>query len=199
MKKLIITLSICLLAMSTFSQSKTAKELYDSFKIYRTNNDDKPNQIVNTLVLLKLSDQLTAKQVTNVNYNLGRLYEEIEQPDNAIPYYEQSLIGEPNYEVIHRALGFIYLAKSGVAAAKINEAKAKSDVEGSKNAFAAYKGYILKAIPHLEKYQACDPDEETLNIIINLYKSLKDSKSVETLNARLKEMSGKCVNLLEDE
>lgn len=199
MKKLILSLSICLMAMSSFAQTKSAKELYDNFKIYRTSNDDKPTQIVKTLELLKLADQLTLKQITNINYNLGRMYEDIEEPEKAIPYYEKSLIGEPNYEVIHRALGFIYLAKSGVSAAKINEAKAKSDVEGSKKAFEEYKSYIQKAIPHLEKYQACDPDEDTLNIIVNLYKSLKDTKSIETLNARLKDMNGKCVNLLDDE
>lgn len=199
MKKLLLFLSIYLIAMSSIAQTKSVKELYDDFKLYRTTNEDKPNQILKTLELLKLSDQLTIKQITNANYNLGRMYEDIQEPEKAIPYYENSLKGEPNYEVIHRALGFIYLAKSGIEATKINEAKAKADIEASKKAFAEYKIYVLKALPHLEKYQACDPDEETLNIIINLYKSLKDTKSIETLNARIKDMSGKCVSLLDDE
>ena len=80
----------------------------------------------------------------------------------------------------------------------MNEAKTKLDVDGNKKAFEEYKSYIVKAIPHLENYQACDPDEETLNIILSLYKILKDTKSIETLNARLKEMNSKCVNLLDD-
>lgn len=199
MKKQIICLLVCLWSINSLAQSNSVKDLYESFKQYRTTNDDKPSQIVKTLELLKFADQLTAKQLTNINYNLGRMYEDIEEADKAIPYYEKSLIGEPNYEVVHRALGFIYLAKSTSAVAKINEAKAKNDVEGNKKAFEAYKILILKELPHLEKYQACDPDEETLNIITNLYKSFKDTKSIETLNARLKEMSGKCVTLLDDE
>lgn len=199
MKKQIICLLVCLWSINSLAQSNSVKDLYESFKQYRTTNDDKPSQIVKTLELLKFVDQLTAKQLTNINYNLGRMYEDIGEADKAIPYYEKSLIGEPNYEVVHRALGFIYLAKSTSAVAKINETKAKNDVEGNKKAFEAYKILILKALPHLEKYQACDPDEETLNIITNLYKSFKDTKSIETLNARLKEMSGKCVTLLDDE
>ncbi len=199
MKKQIICLLVCLWSINSLAQSNSVKDLYESFKQYRTTNDDKPSQIVKTLELLKFADQLTAKQLTNINYNLGRMYEDIEEADKAIPYYEKSLIGEPNYEVVHRALGFIYLAKSTSAVAKINETKAKNDVEGNKKAFEAYKILILKALPHLEKYQSCDPDEETLNIITNLYKSFKDTKSIETLNARLKEMSGKCVTLLDDE
>ena len=75
--------------------------------MYRTNNDDKPNQILKTLELLKLSGQLTLRQITNVNYNLGRMYEDIDEAEKAIPYYEKALFGEPNYEVIHRALGFV--------------------------------------------------------------------------------------------
>lgn len=199
MKKQIICLLVCLWSINSLAQSNSVKDLYESFKQYRTTNDDKPSQIVKTLELLKFADQLTAKQLTNINYNLGRMYEDIGEADKAIPYYEKSLIGEPNYEVVHRALGFIFLAKSTSAVAKINETKAKNDVEGNKKAFEAYKILILKALPHLEKYQACDPDEETLNIITNLYKSFKDTKSIETLNARLKEMSGKCVTLLDDE
>ena len=199
MKKQIISIILCLFSICSFAQTKSIKDLYDSFKEYRTYNEDKAGQIAKTLTLLGRSAELTPKQVINVNYHLGRLYEEVNEVDKAIPYYEKSLAGEPNYEVIHRALGFIYLAKSTAAVEKINLAKKNSDVEGSKNALAEYKEIIQKAIPHLEKYQACDPDDETLTIITNLYKSLKDTKSIETLPTRLKELSAKCVTLLDDE
>ena len=130
---------------------------------------------------------------------MGRLYEEVKEPDNAIAYYQKSLEGEPNYAVIHRALGFIYLAKSTAAVEKINATKKEADVEGNKKAISEYKTIILKAIPHLEKYQACDPDDETLSIITNLYKSLKDDKAIAELDNRLKELAKTCVSLLEDE
>ena len=103
MKKQIICLLICLWSINSFAQTNSVKDLYEDFKEYRTTDDDKPSQIVKTLELLKFADQLTKKQITNVNYNLGRMYEDIEEGDKAIPYYEKSLLGEPNYEVGHRA------------------------------------------------------------------------------------------------
>lgn len=198
MKKYIICLAICALSFVSFAQSQDAKAAYRSFLIYRTEADGKPKQIAQTLALLKLSDQLSPKQLTNINYHLGRMYEDVEDPDNALIYYEKSLAGEPNYEVVNRALGFIYLSKSAIAAKQANAASEAKDAANAK-AFAVYKEWVLKALPRLEKYQACSPDDDTLGIIINLYRSLKDTNAINTLNARLKEMSAKCVGLLDDE
>lgn len=199
MKKYIICLAICAFSLVSFAQTKDAKAAYKSFLIYRTDADGKPKQITQTLELLKLSDQLSAKQLTNINYHLGRMYEDVGEPDNALVYYEKSLAGEPNYEVVNRALGFIYLAKSAIAAKQANVASEAKDATANAKAFAVYKEWVLKALPRLEKYQACAPDDDTLAIVINLYKSLKDSNAINTLNARLKEMSAKCVSLLDDE
>lgn len=62
--------------------------------------------------LLQQQDQLSPKQVTNLQYHLGRMHEEIGDAENALLYYEQSLKGEANYTVLRRALGFIYLSKT---------------------------------------------------------------------------------------
>lgn len=199
MKKYAILFFFCLFTTVAMAQPKSAKEAYTAFKIYRTTDGDKKEQLNKTLALLKLANQLTANQITNVKYHIGRLYEETQQPDSAIVYYGQSLVGEPNYEVIHRALGFIYLAKSATAVEQMNAATKAKDVEGNKKAYAEYKTLVQKALPHLEKYQACSPDEETLMIITNLYKSLKDTQSLSTLADRLKQMGTTCVSLLEDE
>ena len=199
MKKYIICLAICAFSLVSSAQTQDAKTAYRNFLIYRTEADGKPKQIAQTLALLKLSDQLSAKQLTNINYHLGRMYEDVEDPDNALIYYEKSLAGEPNYEVVNRALGFIYLSKSAIAAKQANAASEAKDAAANAKAFAVYKEWVLKALPRLEKYQACSPDDDTLAIIVNLYKSLKDSNAINTLNARLKEMSAKCVGLLDDE
>ncbi|WP_055133625.1 hypothetical protein [Pedobacter sp. Hv1] len=199
MKKYIICLALGVLSVTSFAQSTDAKQAYLDFTIYRTNEEGKATQITQTLALLKLADQLSAKQITNINYHLGRMYEDVENPEAAIPYYEKSVAGEPNYLVVHRALGFIFLTQSKPIVARMEATTKAKDVEGNKKAYQEYKTLILKAIPHLEKYQACDPDDDTLKIIIDLYKSIKDTNSINTLPARLKQMGAKCVDLLDDE
>lgn len=190
---------LSMLALHSFAQNDDAQSAYRKFMAYRTSPEDRTKQIGKTLSLLKLSSQLSAKQVTNIHYHLGRMYEDIDQSDSAMVHYEISLAGEPNYEVVNRALGFIYMAKSGDAAKQAQAAIEAKDASANAKAFAVYKQWVLKALPRLEKYQACAPDDDTLAIIINLYKSLKDTNAIATLPARLKEMSKKCVDLLDDE
>jgi tetratricopeptide (TPR) repeat protein len=185
--------------MFTYSQSKTVAERYDDVKHYRNASEDRPKFISLMVSLLSDSSQLSLKQITALQYHIGRMYEEVKQPDSAIVYYEKSLKGEPNYEVIHRALAFIYLEKSKPFVALANSTKLSKDVEGNATAYNEYKKLVQKAVPYLEKYQACSPDEETLSIIINLYKSIKDSQSVATLPERLKVLGTTCVTLLDDE
>ena len=183
---------------AVFSQNKIAQEAYFDFKVSR-NVKGSDQSISKTSMLLKMEKELTLKQVTNISYHLGRMYEEFGLPDSAIVYYEKSLKGEPNYSVIHRALGFIYLTKTKPIIAAMNEANKTKDVAGNAKAFAQYKALVQKALPYLEKYQACEPDDETLNTISNLYKSIKDTQSLASLEGRLKTLAGNCVSLLEDE
>ena len=200
MIKKFLTLNLLILSsMFTYSQSKTVAERYDDVKHYRNASEDRPKFISLMVSLLSDSSQLSLKQITALQYHIGRMYEEVKQPDSAIVYYEKSLKGEPNYEVIHRALAFIYLEKSKPFVAQANSTKLNKDVEGNAKAYNEYKKLVQKAVPFLEKYQACSPDEETLSIIINLYKSIKDLQSVATLPERLKVLGTNCVTLLDDE
>lgn len=194
----LIILMLTSICLSSFSQSNVAQEAYFAYKVGR-NVKGNEKSIASTIMLLKMSDQLTLKQVTNASYHLGRMYEEVGKPDSAIIYYEKSLKGEPNYSVIHRALGFIYLTKTKPIIASMNEASKAKDVAGNTKAFAKYKEMVIKALPYLEKYQACEPDEETLATITNLYKSIKDLQSLASLETRLKPLAANCVSLLEDE
>lgn len=191
-------LSLTFISFSSFSQTNIAQEAYFAYKVSR-NVKGNEQSIASTKMLLKMASQLTDKQVTNASYHLGRMYEEFGMPDSAIVYYEKSLKGEPNYSVIHRALGFIYLDKTKPIISAMNEANKTKDVAGNAKAFANYTAMVKKALPYLEKYQACESDDETLVAIINLYKSIKDTQSLTTLDDRLKTMSANCVSLLEDE
>jgi len=49
-----------------------------------------------------------------------------------------------------------------------------------------YKKQVLKTISYLEKAQACNPDEQTLDMITKYYKSIKENEVLPTLPDRLK-------------
>jgi len=198
MKKNILTL--CFLAGSYFAvcAQKSVQDAYRNFTYYRTGRGDE-EKIKKVKILLQDKNQLTAKQLTNAEYYLGRMYEEVGNPDSALVHYIESIKLEPNYSVINRAMGFIYLDKTKPAIKKMNEASAAKNVIANSKAFEKYKAMVKKALPHLEKYQACEPDDETLAIITNLYKSIKEQSAIATLPKRLQNMAGNCVSLLDDE
>jgi len=197
-RKLFLITILSLTYFISFAQEDNIDDAYLNYKVSR-NVKGNTKSIEKLSALLKRSSELSVKQVANVEYHLGRMYEEIGTADSAIVHYENSLKGEPNYSVLHRALGFIYLAKTKPAVAKMNEASKTKDAAANAKAFGEYKALVKKAIPYLEKYQACEPDDETLTTINNLYKSIKDSESLKTLDARLKANADKCVSLLADE
>ena len=200
MKKYLFLLVFCIAVhFDWIAQNKSLSEAYLDFKTYRTTDEDKPKQIELTLALLKFGDKLTTKQLTNINYHLGKMYEETEAFDSAQVYYEKSLIGEPNYEVTHRALGFIYFSKSNKSLDQLRSVIATKDKVAYEKAFDAYQIVAKKAIQHLEKYQACDPDEETLSMITFLYTNIKDAQGIVTLPARLIELGKICVTLLDED
>lgn len=190
-----------LLVLVGGAASAQEKNINDAYQQFMFSRMTKGNDVLieQTRGLLARAKELNAKRQANVAYHLGRMYEEVGKPDSALVYYAQSLKGEPNYSVIHRALGFIYLNQSKVFVAQMNAANAAKNADANAKAYNQYKAVVLKALPHLEKYQACDPDDETLDVITNLYKSIKDSQAVATLPARLKTLAGTCVSLLEDE
>ena len=197
MRKIIIGFLLLASFSNAYSQ-KTIAELYSAYTVIRTTNDNKLAAIDVAINLLKRSPELTNSQIANLNFNLGRLYEETMEIEKAIPYYEASLKLAPDYYVTHRALGNIYLKKSDPLVKKMNDAGNAKQMDLYGKLFAEYKKLIVKAIPHLEKAQACDPDEQNLSQIKNLYKNIKDLAAMNTLNERLKKLAVSCVDLLDD-
>ena len=55
-----------------------------------------------------------------------------------------------------------------------------------------------KALPQLEKAQACDPSDDTLGIIKSLYQKINDQASLSTLDDRLRLLSKNCIDILND-
>lgn len=197
--KILLLVTFMLIISASYAQKK--EKIDDAYFEYQKTRNVKGNaeSILAMQTLLKRANELSVKQNANISYHLGRMYEEMELPDSAIQHYQNSLLGEPDYVVIHRALGFIYLAKTKPYITQMNEAVKQKDAAANAKALAQYKALIRKALPYLEKYQACENDEETLVMIKNLYKSIKDDESLSTLDLRLKGLSVKCITLLADE
>ena len=124
------------------------------------------------------------------------MYEDNDQPDKAIPYYEKVATAVPDYYVVHRALGYIYLAKAKKIGDELNNSL--NDKVMAAQLTEAYASAAKKALPHLEKAQACDPSDETLASVQRLYRNLKDTRGLTTLDSRLKQLSRNCIDLLSD-
>lgn len=144
--------------------------------------------------ILPHADKLPEKVRINFYFGLGKLYDDDNEPDKALPFYEKVVVADPDYYVVHRALGYIYLAKANAMYDKLNAAGNM----GTDTLKAAFTNMARKALPNLEKAQACDPDDDTLAIIKALYGKMQDSAGLATLGDRLKQLSAHCQDILSE-
>lgn len=145
--------------------------------------------------LLPVADKLPEKARINFYFAIGKIYDDNEQPQKALIYYYKVAAAVPDYYVVHRGLGYIYLEQAKAIRTKLY---ASNDPSVTKQLTDDYNSAARKALPHLEKAQACDPSDETLDEIKSLYKNMKDTEGLNTLDSRLKELSKHCVDILED-
>jgi len=195
---LLSTFFAVLITQFAYAQKQDIKDLYFDYLQVRMDADEKPEAKTKAIALLQRSSELTKTQLGNVNYHLGRLYEEDGEIEKAVPYYEESIKITPGYYVPYRALGFMYYKKCAELGKKLSEIDKSVNENLYKKASEELKALRLKTAKYLEKSQACDPDDETLDMIKVLYKNLKDDKALTTIRERLKALSADCVTLLED-
>ena len=144
--------------------------------------------------ILNNPEKLPAKTQTNFYRSLAKLYEDQNQPQKAIIYNEKVVAAVPDYYVSHRALGYLYLLPMNSLVEKINQSKTNpADQQKYKT---QYFSLIKKALLHLEKAEACDHDQETLNLIKSLYQRMNDQTGLASLDKRLKQLRLKCIDLL---
>jgi tetratricopeptide (TPR) repeat protein len=194
-KKTILTLFIvCLCGLA---KAQTPDQVYDQYIVFneaRAGNNA-PATIKKGELILPNVDKLPPKTKIVFYNGLAKAYEDNNQFDKATPYYEVVAAAVPDYYVVHRALGYIYL----IPAKAINEKMlAEKDKAGMARLMEQYKVAVLKALPHLEKAQACDPSDETLSLIKLLYRNINDTASLQTLNTRLAGLSKNCLDLLSE-
>jgi tetratricopeptide (TPR) repeat protein len=168
------------------AHAQTAEQVYDNYLDFNVAklNDDAASAIALAEKILPDTVKLTPKVRLAFYNSLAKLYEDDNQSINAIKYYKIVVAAQPDYYVAHRALGYLYI----------------KDISGK--SVAVNHNYIEKAglaLPHLEKAQACDPDENTLKIIKVLYNNLNNEAALGTLPARLAKLSKNCIDLLSDQ
>ncbi|HZX57835.1 MAG TPA: hypothetical protein VFE54_03885, partial [Mucilaginibacter sp.] len=127
---------------------------------------------------------------------LAKAYEGTGQDAKAIIYYEKVATAEPNYYVAQRALGYLYNDLSEEIQLKLY--LTPKDSPEYTALFDSYRKAVHKSLPYLEKAQACDPDDDTLDLIKTLYMNIHDDAGLSSFNSRLLDLSKNCVDLLSD-
>ncbi|GAA4089232.1 hypothetical protein [Mucilaginibacter panaciglaebae] len=142
--------------------------------------------------ILSDAGQLPAKSQISFFNGLAKLYEDDSQSAEAIPLYEKVVAAQPNYYVAHRALGYLYLRPADELYARLESGT------GDTETASLYKAAVLKAMPHLEKAEACDPSDETLALIKKLYTNIHDEAGLQSLGKRLTVLAKNCLDILSD-
>jgi len=142
----------------------------------------------------------TAKLEPKIRVNffakLAKAYDDVDQDAIATIYYEKVAAAAPDYFVAQRALGYIYNDRAEEIQVKLHTAPKGSPAYNQ--LLEGYKKAVRKALPYLEKAQACDPDDDTLDLIRTLYMNIHDEQGLSSLSNRLPELAKKCVDLLDD-
>ena len=147
--------------------------------------------------ILPDTTKLTPKAKTSFFWRMAKLYEDDDQGAKAIIYYEKVVTAVPDYYVAQRALG--YLTDSVAEQIHLKLYQLKNNDPSYQSLFESYKKEVLKALPHLEKGQACDPNDDDLDVIRTLYQNIHDEQDLSTLNERLATLSKSCVDILSDD
>ncbi|RYU90100.1 hypothetical protein EWM62_11195 [Mucilaginibacter terrigena] len=195
-KRSLIILSIIFAALT--SRAQTTDEVYNQyldFNLARLQGEtDKALTLGQDLI--PNVDKLKDNARISFYYSIGNLFENDGQSVKAIEYYEKVDAAVPDYYVVQRALGYLYMKDANDLSEKLNASR--SNINENKRLTILYTAAAKKALPHLEKSQACDPNDDTLSLIKSLYKNMGDTQGAATLNSRLKALSKNCVDLLDD-
>jgi tetratricopeptide (TPR) repeat protein len=189
-----VALILSLLFIGTFAHAQTADQVYDQyldFNMARLKGETGKVLLIGESILPNVA-KLPAKSQITYYAGMAKLYEDSSQPEQAIAYYEMVAKAVPDYYVVHRALGYLYYNKLSEFSKKLQDAKIDTKL------MADYKTMVLKALPHLEKAEACDPSEETLDMIKTLYTAIKDTAGLNTLKSRLATLSKNCLTVLSE-
>jgi tetratricopeptide (TPR) repeat protein len=189
---------LLLIPVGLSSKAQTTDTLFNKladFDLARFNNDEAGAMHIGEGILRDTAT-LTPKVRISFFDRMAKLYEDDEQGAKAVFFYEKVAVAEPNYYVAQRALGYLYNDAAEEIHLKLYQTK--KDDQTYQTLFDRYKKELLKALPHLEKAQACDPTDDTLDLIKTLYHNIHDEQGLNSLNDRLTGLSKNCIDILKD-
>jgi len=197
-KRILLLIFSIWTSLAAHAQSPSADSVYNrylDFNLARFQGEqDKVLELGENL--LPYAGKLPEKARISFYFSVGKMYEDNDQHSKALPYYEKVAAAVPDYYVVHRALGYLYLENVKEIEGKLNASS--NDKTLNAQLTIAYANAVKKALPHLEKAQACDPSDETLAIIKTLYKNIKDQQGLDSLDSRLKALGQNCIDILTD-
>jgi tetratricopeptide (TPR) repeat protein len=196
-KKITFLLLFGLITLSSRAQTTDSlifNKLGD-FDLARFNNDQ-GEAIRIAESILPDTAKLAPKTRTSFFARLAKLYDDDDQDTKAVIYYQKVIATTPDYYVAQRALGYLYDDVAEEIHLKLYITK--SDDPHYRSLFDSYKAEVLKALPHLEKAQACDPNDDTLDLIRMLYQNIHDEQGLQSLGSRLKNAGKNCIDVLSD-
>jgi len=199
LKRILLLVFSSFIGLVSYAQSPSADSVYNQyldFNFARFQGEDQDKIMELGESLWPYADKLPEKARINFYFSAGKMYEDNDQHSKALPYYEKVAAAVPDYYVVHRALGYLYLENVKAIGEKLNASL--NDKALNEQLTVDYTKAVSKALPHLEKAQACDPSNETLAIIKTLYKNIKDEQGLNSLDSRLKELSKNCIDILTD-
>ncbi|MBS1503972.1 MAG: hypothetical protein JST32_18020 [Bacteroidetes bacterium] len=146
--------------------------------------------------ILPDTGKLSPKQRISFIDRMAKAYEDNDEDKKALPLYLEVAKAEPNYFVAQRALGYLYNDEAEAIQLKLyNTLKTAPAYHALQD---SYKNAVLKALPYLEKTQACDPDDDTLDLIRTLYQNIHDEQALGSLDERLTSLNKNCLDILDD-
>jgi tetratricopeptide (TPR) repeat protein len=197
LKRLLFFILLLCVGFVAHAQSPSADSVYSQyldFNLARFQGaQDKVLELGENII--PNANKLPEKTRINFYFAAGKMYEDDNQPDKALPFYEKVALAVPDYYVAHRALGYLYLDKAKVIEDRMNSATDKTTKD---SLLAQFVIAARKALPHLEKAQACDPSDETLEIIKSLYNKINDPVNLNSLTQRLKLLGKNCLDILSE-
>jgi len=182
-------LIITLIFFSMIVHAQMAEKVYDrylDFNLARLQGEHDKALDLGEQILVDTAE-LTAKAHASFFNGLAKLYEQDSQDAKAVIYYQKVVVLRPDYYVAHRALGYLYV--KGLPLHVAQDFPTDS----------AYVRKVRLALNHLEKAQACDPDESTLQLIKKLYQNISEQAAAGSLPVRLKALSKNCADILSDQ
>src|SRR5580704_18439635 len=122
LKKALLLLFLSFIGAAAYAQSPSADSVYNEyldFNLARFQGEqDKVLELGENL--LPYADKLPEKARISFYFSVGKMYEDNDQHSKALPYYEKVAAAAPDYYVVHRALGYLYLENVKEIEGKLN-------------------------------------------------------------------------------